>query len=69
MPALVLALLIGTAVHAFAASARLAPGIAWCSRFLLRAGVALLGLRIGLEQLQQYRRPLSSLAHGKSALM
>jgi uncharacterized integral membrane protein (TIGR00698 family) len=51
MPALVLALLIGTAVHAFAASARLAPGIAWCSRFLLRAGVALLGLRIGLEQI------------------
>lgn len=50
-PAIVYALLLGLCLHGVAGDGRAAAGIAWCSGFVLRVGVALLGLRITLEQL------------------
>lgn len=49
-PVLLYALLFGLAFNFLSADARLRPGIDFCSRTLLRAGVALLGLRIGFDQ-------------------
>ncbi|HSB23903.1 MAG TPA: putative sulfate exporter family transporter [Burkholderiaceae bacterium] len=49
-PVLLFALLLGLAMNFLAASGPCAPGIEFCARTLLRVGVALLGLRITLEQ-------------------
>lgn len=49
-PQLLYALLLGLAFHFLSQDDRLRPGIDFCSRTLLRAGVALLGLRITLAQ-------------------
>jgi len=49
-PVLLYALLFGLALHFLWDDARLRPGIDFCARTLLRAGVALLGLRIGFDQ-------------------
>lgn len=49
-PVLLYALLFGLAFHFLWDDARLRPGIDFCARTLLRAGVALLGLRIGFDQ-------------------
>ena len=49
-PRLLYALLIGLALNFLAADGRLRPGLDVCSRTLLRAGVALLGLRITAQQ-------------------
>lgn len=49
-PQLLYALLLGLAFHFLSQDERLRPGIDFCSRTLLRAGVALLGLRITLAQ-------------------
>ena len=49
-PALLYALLLGLAFHFLGDDPRLRPGIDFCARSLLRAGVALLGLRIGVGQ-------------------
>ncbi|MCU0775087.1 MAG: putative sulfate exporter family transporter [Ideonella sp.] len=50
-PAIVYALLLGLCLHGVVVDGRAVAGIAWCSGFVLRVGVALLGLRITLEQL------------------
>lgn len=49
-PQLLYALLIGLALHFLMADARLAAGVNFCARTLLRLGVALLGLRITWDQ-------------------
>ncbi|AHL73916.1 membrane protein [Stutzerimonas stutzeri] len=50
-PALMLVLLLGFGFASQAADARMQPGVTFCSRQILRVGVALLGARIGVEQL------------------
>lgn len=50
-PALMLVLLLGFGFANQGADARMQPGVAFCSRHILRIGVALLGARIGVEQL------------------
>lgn len=50
-PALVLVLLLGFGFANQAADTRLQPGVEFCSRQVLRIGIALLGARIGAEQL------------------
>lgn len=49
-PVLLFALLLGLAMNFLSADGRCGPGIGFCARTLLRVGVALLGLRITLEQ-------------------
>jgi uncharacterized integral membrane protein (TIGR00698 family) len=48
LPAMVIALLVGIALSAFAARRAFAPGLSWCVKKLLRYAIALLGLRIAL---------------------
>lgn len=50
-PALVLVLLLGFGFASQATDSRLQPGVEFCSRQVLRMGIALLGARIGVEQL------------------
>lgn len=52
-PSLMLALLLGFGFATQARDNRLQPGVAFCARRILRIGVALLGARIGLEQIEQ----------------
>ena len=49
-PVLLFALLLGLAMNFLSADGPCGPGIEFCARGLLRVGVALLGLRITLEQ-------------------
>ena len=46
-----MALLIGLALNFLNADKRLAPGLAFASRTLLRAGIGLVGLRITFGQM------------------
>jgi len=50
-PQLLYALLLGLSLHFLASDARIRPGIDFCARTVLRAGVALLGARITLTQI------------------
>ncbi|MFQ3790249.1 YeiH family protein [Halomonas sp. A29] len=50
-PALLLALLLGFGFASQAGEVRLQAGVGFCARRVLRVGVALLGARIGLDQL------------------
>lgn len=50
-PALLLVLLLGFGFASQASDERVQPGVTFCSRQVLRIGVALLGARIGVEQL------------------
>ena len=50
-PQLLYALLFGIGFHFLADHALTGPGVEFCARVLLRAGVALLGARITLEQI------------------
>lgn len=50
-PAMLMALLLGIAFHFLAEEGKCVPGIAFTSRTILRAGVALLGARISVELL------------------
>lgn len=52
-PSLMLVLLLGFGFATQASDNRLQPGVAFCARRILRIGVALLGARIGLEQIEQ----------------
>lgn len=49
--ALLYALLIGMLLHPFAVNTRLSPGIGFSSRTVLQLGVALLGLRISVNEI------------------
>ena len=51
IPAMVIALIIGIALHRVSRNARFKPGIAICVTTILRWAVALLGLRIALEEI------------------
>lgn len=48
-PTLLYALLLGIAFHFLASDARVAPGVEFAARHVLRIGVALLGARIALD--------------------
>jgi len=50
-PTLLFALLIGMALHFLSKEAASAPGITFASKSVLRLGVALLGVRIGADQI------------------
>ena len=50
-PVMLLALLLGMAMNFLSAEGRCAAGIEFAARHVLRVGVALLGLRIGFEQI------------------
>jgi uncharacterized integral membrane protein (TIGR00698 family) len=49
-PQLLYALLIGLSLHVLMEHPHIVPGVEFCARVLLRAGVALLGLRVTLDQ-------------------
>lgn len=49
-PAMFMALLLGMALHFLSAQANCQPGVDLASRQILRWGVALLGLRVSLDQ-------------------
>lgn len=49
-PQLLYALLMGLAFHFLHGNAQIAPGVDFCGRSLLRVGVALLGVRIAIDQ-------------------
>ena len=51
VPAIVIALVFGIALNAFAARPEFKPGIVFCVKTLLRWAVALLGLRIALSEI------------------
>lgn len=51
-PVMLFALLLGLAMNALASGGPCAAGVDFTARVLLRAGIALLGLRIGFGQLQ-----------------
>jgi uncharacterized integral membrane protein (TIGR00698 family) len=51
-PVMLFALLLGIAVNFLSEDARCRPGIEFASRSVLRAGVALLGMRITFDQMQ-----------------
>ena len=48
IPAMVIALILGIALHAFAARPVFQHGLSWCVKKLLRVAIALLGVRIAL---------------------
>jgi len=60
-PALLYALLLGLAFHFLSPDPRLRPGIDFCSRTVLRVGVALLGARIGFDQVRALGWPTALL--------
>lgn len=51
-PSLLYALLLGTALKSVTEGTASAPGIAFASRTVLRIGIALLGLKIGFQQVE-----------------
>ena len=51
-PQLLYALLLGMSLNFLASDHRIGPGVEFCSRTVLRLGVALLGARITIEQAQ-----------------
>ncbi len=51
VPLMLMALLFGMSVNFLADDSKCQAGIQWCSREVLRFGVALLGLRLTLEQI------------------
>jgi len=60
-PAMLLALLFGIAMNFLSDDARSAPGIAFGARTVLRAGVALLGLRISFDMVAALGWPIVAL--------
>jgi uncharacterized integral membrane protein (TIGR00698 family) len=51
IPAIVIALVIGMALHRVASRPALQPGITWCVKKLLRIAIGLLGLRIAFADI------------------
>ena len=60
-PAMLLALLFGIALNFLSIDGRCSLGIAFCSRSLLRLGVALLGLRVSFEMVAALGLPIVGL--------
>ncbi len=64
-PQMLFALLLGMAVHFLSEDTKLAPGIGFAAQTVLRIGVALLGLRITVDQVAALGwRPLSWIGAG-----
>lgn len=63
-PAMLMALLLGIAVHFLAEDEKCAPGIAFSARTVLRIGVAFLGARISIDLLVGLGGPLIALVIG-----
>lgn len=63
-PAMLLALLFGIALNFLGEEAKSRPGIDFCSRQLLRLGVALLGVRISVSMLAALGWPIALLVIG-----
>jgi uncharacterized integral membrane protein (TIGR00698 family) len=63
-PQLLYALLFGIAFHFLSTHADTEPGIEFCSRVLLRVGVAMLGARITLDQITALGWPTAVLVIG-----
>ena len=59
-PALLYALMLGLALNFLGGDERLRPGIDLCSRSVLRLGVALLGARISVSQVQSLGWPVAA---------
>lgn len=57
-PAMLLAILIGLALHFLAEDPRMGPGLEFAAKALLRAGIALLGLRISLTMFADLGLPM-----------
>lgn len=51
LPAIVIALIIGIALHGVASRKVFEPGMTWCVKKLLRIAIALLGVRIALSDI------------------
>jgi uncharacterized integral membrane protein (TIGR00698 family) len=66
-PAMLLALLFGIALNFLAEDAHCAPGIAVAARTVLRAGVALLGLRVSFEMVGALGPSVIALVVGATA--
>jgi uncharacterized integral membrane protein (TIGR00698 family) len=66
-PAMLMAILIGMALHFLAEEGRSAPGIDLAARAVLRIGVALLGLRISAEMVMGLGLPALMLVMGAVA--
>ncbi len=60
-PQFLYALLFGMALHGVAQEGRAARGVEFCSQFVLRLGVALLGARIAAEQVLELGWPAAAL--------
>ncbi|MFN4158763.1 MAG: YeiH family protein [Gemmobacter sp.] len=67
-PAMLMAILIGMALHFLAEEARTSPGIDLAARVLLRVGVALLGLRISAGMVMELGLPALALVMAGVAL-
>lgn len=63
-PAMLLALLFGIALNFLAQDPRCEPGIAAGARTLLRAGVALLGLRVSFDMVEDLGWPIVAMVVG-----
>ncbi len=57
-PVMLIALLLGIAMNFMSTEVRCSPGIEFCSKTMLRAGIALLGMRITLPQILSLGWPL-----------
>jgi uncharacterized integral membrane protein (TIGR00698 family) len=67
-PVMLFALLLGMAINFLSSDARCRAGIDFCSRFLLRAAVALLGMRITFVQIESLGLGVLLLTIGAVAL-
>lgn len=68
LPPMVVALVIGIALHAVAARPTFEPGTTWCVKKLLRVAIALLGVRIALADIANLGLGTGLLVLGSMAL-
>lgn len=68
-PVMLMAILLGMPLHFLAEDDRAGPGIDFAARGLLRAGVALLGLRVSLDMVAAIGWPFVALVAGSIAVV
>lgn len=68
LPAMVIALLIGVALAGLAARPMFEPGLTWCVKKLLRYAIALLGVRIALQDIADLGLGVALLVVGSMAI-
>ncbi len=68
LPAMVLALVIGIALHALSARPAFEPGITWSVKKLLRIAIGLLGVRIALQDIWALGPVVAALVVGSMAV-